>query len=251
MQNLARILEDEDKGKSLKRPPLFLVKGGIVPSAQTLLEENQRRRKSRFILAIAGACIITISVVLLEDSTSIISNLFVKEVDIPTPNLDYQQQAQKRAITLLKENNFQSAAGIYEKLLQKAPKSKSARMNHGYALTKLRRFKEAEKEYLAVLREHRDDALALNNLGVLYASSGQLEKAQETLERALRVSPNYLDARLNLAAVYEKGKRWNLAVNAYKELMSRQSPGEVDSYKLKERMRRLQSLAKAEMGEKF
>jgi ketosteroid isomerase-like protein len=54
-----------------------------------------------------------------------------------------------------------------------------------------------------------------NNLAVLYASSGQYEKARITLEKAIRTNPSYMTAYENLGDVYGK-----LASQAYDKALA-------------------------------
>jgi len=44
-------------------------------------------------------------------------------------------------------------------------------------------------------------AMPINNLGVLQARLGRLEEARQSFEAALRLAPDYAEARENLARV--------------------------------------------------
>ncbi|HAG50487.1 MAG TPA: serine/threonine protein kinase, partial [Deltaproteobacteria bacterium] len=56
----------------------------------------------------------------------------------------------------------------------------------------------AEGEYKIALKLNPDSLLAHNNLGVVYAKKGDVEKAIIEFQEALRIDPSYSGARDNL-----------------------------------------------------
>lgn len=59
----------------------------------------------------------------------------------------------------------------------------------------------AKQGYLYFLEDHPDDAQALNQLGLLYAEEGDLDVAQDYIEKALAVNPKKPSFHLNLANI--------------------------------------------------
>lgn len=248
MDNLARVLDDDEKALGIKGVPLFLVKGGIVPSAQSVLENQRQRRKK--ILVWTGAIFIALfsAAALLEESTSMISNLFLKEVIIPTKEVDEMRTLHAKAVTYLKDGNFNDGKAILAKLLQKYPQTKSARIDYAYVLRELGEYNNAEKILLGLLTKNPDEIVVLNNLAVLYAKKGDQEKAEKILTRTIALAPNYSDARLNLAFVFEGQRQFGKAIEAFKQYAEISQISSAENQILKERIRRLKSLDASEQS---
>ncbi len=66
---------------------------------------------------------------------------------------------------------------------------------------KAKAFKEAESYYRAILRALPADPWTLNYLGLTFHAQGQQDQAKEVLEKAVRASPQHIEAWINLANV--------------------------------------------------
>jgi len=64
------------------------------------------------------------------------------------------------------------------------------------------RIDDAVAEFTALTQAHPELPEPYNNLAVLHASQGQLDKARDALESALRAHPQYASAQENLGDVY-------------------------------------------------
>jgi tetratricopeptide (TPR) repeat protein len=62
----------------------------------------------------------------------------------------------------------------------------------------------AKAAYREAIRLSPEFAKALNNLGIILASEGDLGEAEEALRRAVAADPRYARAHLNLANLYLK-----------------------------------------------
>src|SRR5574337_2164896 len=71
---------------------------------------------------------------------------------------------------------------------------------------------------LADLAKHPDNPFGLNNVGVAYLNSGDLNEAQAYFQKALAKAPQFLTARANLAKVYTFTNRIPDALHHYQEL---------------------------------
>ena len=59
----------------------------------------------------------------------------------------------------------------------------------------------------------------LNNIGALYLATGDLEKAREFFEEALRVDPEFMPARMNLGLVIERASGQETARDYWREVL--------------------------------
>jgi Flp pilus assembly protein TadD len=63
----------------------------------------------------------------------------------------------------------------------------------------------------------QNNYLAYNNLGVAYDSLGRYQEAIESSTQAVRINPDYAQARYNLGLAYSRVGRWQDAVEPYKQ----------------------------------
>jgi Flp pilus assembly protein TadD len=80
----------------------------------------------------------------------------------------------------------------------------------GVMLSETRREGEAMAVFERLTQDHPDLPEPYNNLAVLHAARGQLDRARELLEHALRQDPGYFAAQENLGDVFVR-----LAQRAY------------------------------------
>ncbi|UBM63394.1 tetratricopeptide repeat protein [Candidatus Sulfidibacterium hydrothermale] len=75
------------------------------------------------------------------------------------------------------------------------------------------------KEYVETMDYSADFAPSRHNLGVLYSNLGDLQKARENFEEALRIDNQFYPAKVNLAIVYNKLHENNKAEKLLKEVI--------------------------------
>lgn len=73
------------------------------------------------------------------------------------------------------------------------------------------RIDEAKAVFEAILKDHPLNYEVLNNLGVIYYNSGDIQKAETYFLSTLAVKEDYLDALVNLANLYQDTKCWEEA----------------------------------------
>ncbi|OZI71280.1 tetratricopeptide repeat protein [Bordetella genomosp. 12] len=104
---------------------------------------------------------------------------------------------------------------------------------HARALAALKRPQEAEAIYVEMTTRFPELPEPWNNLAALYAARGDLDRAQDALNMALRADPNYAAARSNLGDI-----QLMIALRTYRQEAARGVPG------MKEKAQELDKLLK-------
>lgn len=115
-----------------------------------------------------------------------------------------------QARRLLAAGQREAAMQQVEQALAKKPADQDARFLKGVILAEDGRIPEAMDVYQRLAQDYPELAEAHNNLAVLYAARGDLERARQSLEMAIRTNPEYATAQENLGDVYVQ-----LAARAY------------------------------------
>ena len=116
---------------------------------------------------------------------------------------------------LLRSGKVVEALGKTNDYLAKHPADPQMRFMKGVLLTEQNKSDEAIAVFTKLTEDYRDLPEPYNNLAVLYAASGQYEKARIALEKAIRTNPSYMTAYENLGDVYGK-----MASQAYDKALS-------------------------------
>lgn len=110
----------------------------------------------------------------------------------------------------LKAGQYPDALSKADAFLVKHPTDASMRFIKGVILTEQGKSAEAIAIFVKLTEEHPELPEPYNNLAVLYAASGQYDKARVALDAAIRTNPTYATAYENLGDVHAK-----LASQAY------------------------------------
>jgi len=113
---------------------------------------------------------------------------------------------------LYRSGDVALAAQRLEQALAAQPSSPRLRFLKGVMLSEARRDAEAIMVFERLTQDHPDLPEPYNNLAVLHAARGQLDRARELLELALRHDPGYFAAHENLGDVFAR-----LAQRAYEK----------------------------------
>lgn len=111
---------------------------------------------------------------------------------------------------LLRAGDRAAALVKIDKALAAKPTDQDARFLKGVALAEDGRTNEAIEVYQRLTQDAPELPEAHNNLAVLYAARGDLERARQSLDMAIRTNPQYAVAQENLGDVYIQ-----LAARAY------------------------------------
>ncbi len=105
---------------------------------------------------------------------------------------------------LYKAGRAADAMRRLDALIAQRPGDPRFRFQKGVMLVDQKRPSEAISVFQKLVQDHPALPEPLNNLAVLYAEQGQMEKARTTLESAIRSKPNYGTAFQNLGDLYTR-----------------------------------------------
>ncbi|MCB1734132.1 MAG: tetratricopeptide repeat protein [Gammaproteobacteria bacterium] len=103
---------------------------------------------------------------------------------------------------LIDQKQYQQALDMVILELAVQPNSVPLRLMHGVALAKLGELEQAAQVFQELIADNPDDPQMFNNLAAIYASQGAYKNAEDMLQRALLLSPEYSVARANLGDLY-------------------------------------------------
>ncbi len=92
-----------------------------------------------------------------------------------------------------------------------------------------RNYSRAQNYFLKVLRTGARYADVLNLMGVIYHIEGKFNDAIKAFVEALEINPNYLEASLNLAVLYNDLGEYKKAKELYARVQKRKSPSKLDA----------------------
>ncbi len=156
---------------------------------------------------------------------------------------------------LFQQGNYNGAIVHFKNALEKDPNYAEARFNLGLAYLETGKVDQAEREFqklqlqnphdarvsfqlarvanfqnkpavavpllMDFLKEHPDDAAALEELAISATLSGDLKSAQEHLEKAVSLHPDRLSARLSLARTFMGQAMWDEAEGAIDNVLAK------------------------------
>ncbi|MFH1441306.1 MAG: tetratricopeptide repeat protein [Candidatus Omnitrophota bacterium] len=76
-----------------------------------------------------------------------------------------------------------------------------------------------QKAVLLGMKDDKHKKIAYNNLAVIYANEGNFVKAEEFLNEALKIAPDYKTAKLNLGLVYDQSKSQQEAMDYWMKVL--------------------------------
>lgn len=106
--------------------------------------------------------------------------------------------------TLAKTGKTAEAIAKADQYLGTNPRDPQMRFLKGVAQSKSGDLAAASTTFQTLIEEYPELPEPYNNLAVIYASQGQLDKARGALEMAVRNNPNYAVAHENLGDIYAR-----------------------------------------------
>ncbi len=126
------------------------------------------------------------------------------ERSAPDAAISASTQAQfERALEAMHNDDFRRAEQELAALLEQRPELSGAWINLGHSYLAQDRRDSARDAFDAALQHSPDDCRALNALGVMARQEGEFAHAERKYRRCLDAQPNFREALLNLAILYE------------------------------------------------
>jgi tetratricopeptide (TPR) repeat protein/peroxiredoxin len=127
------------------------------------------------------------------------------------------------AAVYARKDQQEKALALADEVAGKAPERAYAHVIKGDVLYAQNKKKEAEAEYQKAVRKDAEpfqSAVKYNQLGRLYANSGQYKKARELYDEALTIDPYYIEGTTNKGVTYEKEGKWDKALESYRQALA-------------------------------
>jgi tetratricopeptide (TPR) repeat protein len=118
------------------------------------------------------------------------------------PNEALKRQFAK-AVTAMKDGKDKQAAALFSEIAKQDPQLASPHTNLGILFYRQDRMTEAEAAFKEALQRDSNDYVAANHLGMIYRRQGRFADAKSAYEQALAAKPDYANAHLNLAILYD------------------------------------------------
>jgi len=131
------------------------------------------------------------------------------------------------AQSLITAGDLDGALKRIDRFLANSPQDAEGRFTRALILVKQNKNAEAIKAFTDLTRDYPQLPEPYNNLAVLYAQTGNYEKARDALEAALATNPAYATAHENLGDIYAA-----LAGAAYNRALALDASNSTTRYKL-------------------
>jgi tetratricopeptide (TPR) repeat protein len=125
------------------------------------------------------------------------------------------QDLERRGDELRAEKMFVDALDYYRAAIKKKPDSSQLYLKAGMAELLMNRLVESGKDFERAIKLDARNAVAHNNLGVVYYKLHKYPKAVKQYEKALQLVPDDASFYNNLGAAYFSLKQFEKAVEAY------------------------------------
>jgi len=129
--------------------------------------------------------------------------------------------------SMIQQGSFKKALVLAEEQLAKNPDEIQTLFLKGLILARMDRLKESAAVFVRLTEEHPELPEPYNNLAVIYAASGEYDKAEEALRQAINTHPSYATAHENLGDIYAK-----MASQAYNNALKLDSNNQETKEKL-------------------
>lgn len=128
---------------------------------------------------------------------------------------------------MIQQGSFQKALVLAEEQLALNPEDIQTQFLKGLVLARMDRLKESAAVFIKLTEEHPELPEPYNNLAVIYAATGEYDKAEEALRKAINTHPSYATAHENLGDIYAK-----MASQAYNDALKLDSDNQETKEKL-------------------
>jgi len=115
---------------------------------------------------------------------------------------------------LINQGEYKEALKLTENQLSANKSDIKLQFMKGLVLTRLDRYRDAEKVFIQLTADNPELPEPFNNLAVVYAAQGKYTEAEEALKNAINTHPSYATAHENLGDIYAK-----MASRAYNQAL--------------------------------
>jgi len=115
---------------------------------------------------------------------------------------------------LINQGEYKEALTLTEDQLAENKSDIKLQFMKGLVLTRLDRYRDAEKVFIQLTADNPELPEPFNNLAVVYAAQGKYTEAEEALKNAINTHPSYATAHENLGDIYAK-----MASRAYNQAL--------------------------------
>jgi Flp pilus assembly protein TadD len=109
-----------------------------------------------------------------------------------------------QARQLFRDGQLERALDRVQTYLASQPKDPRGRFLRGVILSEQKKNDEAARIFVELTHDHPELPEPYNNLAVLYAAQGEIDKARVALEMAIRVNPHSAVSHENLGDIYAR-----------------------------------------------
>ena len=102
---------------------------------------------------------------------------------------------------LIAKNKYEETVSRINELILKYPQDRQLIFYRAAIFHHYGKLRKAKEDFLLLSNNHPKDPIFKNNLGVVHAKIGDLYKARICFEAALRLKPDYQEAKNNLLAI--------------------------------------------------
>ena len=117
------------------------------------------------------------------------------------------------------KNNLQVAGNLYKEILKTNPNHVDAHNNLGLVFQTFGDFQKAISFYQKAIEIQPDYANAHNNLGIVLGELGEYKKARSCYEKAIQINPDYVDAHNNLGVAFKELGELQKAIACYEKAL--------------------------------
>jgi protein O-mannosyl-transferase len=122
-------------------------------------------------------------------------------------------------LTIRRNRDYTSELAVWQDTAAKSPQNPRAWCNLGFALLQLHQVAEAEERLEQALQINPNYADAHNNLGYALMESGNIAQGIEQCEQALRIKPDYAEAHCNLGNGFMRSGRMPEAIGQLEQAL--------------------------------
>jgi tetratricopeptide (TPR) repeat protein len=112
------------------------------------------------------------------------------------------EDANQEINALISQGKYGEALAAIDARQAAGESQPSLELLKGAVLVRSGELDQAMEVFQALAKDHQNDAAIFNNIGVIHAEKGEMDKARGAFETALAISPEYEQALYNLGDVY-------------------------------------------------